>query len=278
MKKILFLIFLVAIVVGGISLALRFERKETLDSNPKGPKGAAEVTALLTKDSDSDGLKDWEEELWETDLLNPDTDGDGTNDSEEIRERRNPLVKGPDDPLDESSIMEKTTLEDQTGPETETDKLAREFFGTYLEVKKDGGQLTPESIEAFSEKLFLSSPDLKTRIYSEKDLILSQESDSAAMRNYGNEIGLIIASVPAPPENELDLLNRAAESEDRAAIERLGPIIDGYTQLLTELETVPVPEGAEDGHILLLQSFDGLRVAVTNMRQLFQKLIKNSRF
>ena len=51
------------------------------------------------KDTDNDGLLDWEEELLGTDPLNPDTDADGYLDGEEIASGHNPLVKGPGDKL-----------------------------------------------------------------------------------------------------------------------------------------------------------------------------------
>ena len=39
---------------------------------------------VYLKDSDNDGVYDWEEALFGTDPHNPDTDGDGISDSEEI--------------------------------------------------------------------------------------------------------------------------------------------------------------------------------------------------
>ena len=47
---------------------------------------------LLNKDTDNDGLKDWEEILWKTDPNNPDTDGDKTTDGEEIKLNRNLII------------------------------------------------------------------------------------------------------------------------------------------------------------------------------------------
>lgn len=47
------------------------------------------------KDTDSDGLCDYEEKnIYCTDPLNPDTDGDGTKDGQEVRRGRNPLGPG----------------------------------------------------------------------------------------------------------------------------------------------------------------------------------------
>lgn len=44
-------------------------------------------------DTDSDGLEDWKEILYGTDINNKDTDSDGTNDNEEIEEGRDPKIK-----------------------------------------------------------------------------------------------------------------------------------------------------------------------------------------
>lgn len=51
------------------------------------------------KDTDNDGLKDWQEELFKTDPYNSDTDGDGYLDGEEVNSGHNPLIKSPGDKL-----------------------------------------------------------------------------------------------------------------------------------------------------------------------------------
>src|SRR5690606_29956249 len=48
-------------------------------------------------DTDGDGLRDWEESLWGTDLNEPDTDRDGMGDGEEVESGRDPLIPGPND-------------------------------------------------------------------------------------------------------------------------------------------------------------------------------------
>lgn len=270
MKKLVLILLILAAVGGGTAFALRFARKETLKSNMRAPEGNAEVTALLTKDTDSDGLKDWEEELWGTDKANFDTDGDGTGDSEEIRNRRNPVVKGPNDPLDEASIETKTTLNKNSGPETETDRLAREFFNTYVELKKEGVELTPENIEAISQKLFESAPELTSKTYTQSDIVISPDTSTEAIRTYGNTIGLIIGSAAATQENEIEVLDRAARDQDPGAVASFDPIIAGYAKLLAELQAVPVPHGAEKGHLMMLESLDGIKTSIVKMRELFK--------
>lgn len=62
------------------------------------PSPTASSTALAVRvnqpDTDGDGLRDWEEELWGTQKNNPDTDGDGVNDGEEVVRGTDPRVAG----------------------------------------------------------------------------------------------------------------------------------------------------------------------------------------
>ena len=51
---------------------------------------SASSTTITDRDSDADGLPDWEEHLYGSDPLKFDTDGDGTPDGEEVREGRDP--------------------------------------------------------------------------------------------------------------------------------------------------------------------------------------------
>lgn len=51
------------------------------------------------KDSDNDGLNDWEEAAWKTDSCRPDTDGDGYLDGEEVSSGYDPLKPAPGDEL-----------------------------------------------------------------------------------------------------------------------------------------------------------------------------------
>lgn len=53
--------------------------------------------SIAQKDTDGDGLKDWEEIIIRTDPHNPDTDGDGIPDGQEIEQQRSPVKAGPHD-------------------------------------------------------------------------------------------------------------------------------------------------------------------------------------
>ena len=84
----------IILIIGGVVFVWKYAKKESL----LGIEFEKRTEESL-KDSDNDGLKDWEEELFHTDLLNPDTDGDGYLDGEEVDSGHNPLVKAPGDKL-----------------------------------------------------------------------------------------------------------------------------------------------------------------------------------
>src|SRR3989338_5123125 len=97
-KKLLFVAIILVIGFIGFVL-LRAERIETVQ-NTLSQETRSKATEILNRDRDGDGLKDWEEELWKTDMEKADTDGDGTTDGDEILTERDPLTPGPNDKLD----------------------------------------------------------------------------------------------------------------------------------------------------------------------------------
>lgn len=68
---------------------------------------------LSERDSDNDGLPDWEEFLWKLDPQNPDTNNDGVLDGQEVEKRR--------------AELKSDDLYGNT-PNTQTDALARQFY------------------------------------------------------------------------------------------------------------------------------------------------------
>ena len=69
--------------------------KKRSDFASKLKKSSIKERKVLLKDSDNDGLSDYEEiNIYKTDPHNPDTDNDGMSDGDEVKKGRNPLGKG----------------------------------------------------------------------------------------------------------------------------------------------------------------------------------------
>jgi len=121
-------------------------------------------------DTDNDGLRDWEENLYKTDPLNPDTDADGYLDGEEINSGHNPAVKGPND----KQVFYPLPLGDKYNI---TNKIFTDFdsvLKSYIEQKDEYVRNHPEIA---SPEEYLSQTDQSTLNEMFKRAILYNEQD-----------------------------------------------------------------------------------------------------
>jgi hypothetical protein len=102
------------------------------------------------KDTDNDGLKDWEEVMWATDAENPDTDGDGTYDGEEIAQKRNPKNPSINDEFskEERMIIGENGIQAKVKANTATDNFSKKFFEEYI-TSRAGADLSLEDKDSF---------------------------------------------------------------------------------------------------------------------------------
>jgi hypothetical protein len=220
-------------------------------------------------DTDEDDLQDWEEVLWGTDTKNPDTDKDGTSDGDEVKTNRNPLKAGPNDKITDLDNSTKTKAVIQVeSDKTKTGEIGRKLFSNYLEAKKTGAVFDSQTqnkiiSETFSNKNF--DPIFKK--YSATDIKLSAVSD---LKTYGNNLGLAFYEGRTESKiSEMDILSTAVLNNKENEIEKLDPIIKGYTAILNSLATVPAPQNMTDKHLALLNSTSKLLSDIEGFRQIF---------
>ncbi len=261
-KKILAGVAVIALTGGGFWL-LKTGRTE-IKYNSITPEQAQKAIQVLSTDTDKDGLKDWEEELWHTDQKKPDTDGDGTPDAEEIRLGRDPVKMGPDDKLDKETIEKKTVP--GGGDWTETDRLSRELFGKYLTMRKSGAPFTAEDERKLLEE-FANRPMsiAREKIYTEQDVVLAASNGETALRAYGNALGKVVTAHIDKGENELIIFERALQNEDPQDLAGLENRVKRYENMLADLTVIPVPPSATSIHIALLDALEGVKEAIAGM-------------
>lgn len=234
--------------------------------------GAKETTiSSQTIDSDNDGLKDWEENLYKTDPWNPDTDGDGYLDGEEINSRHNPLVKGPND----NQVFYPLPVGDKYNI---TNKIFADFssvLNSYIEQKNQYAQDHP-NIKSPKEYLSQTSSETLTEMFTramsdnennwtiqvnaileqlpeifnieiiDNDIIITDDNSSKAINAYIQKLFSVIKSADfLLNETNLVLLKDSLISEDFAQIDGL---------ILTNDETIalllnyPVPSSIKNMH------------------------------
>lgn len=236
------------------------------------------IVARADKDSDDDGLLDWEEELWGTNPNLKDSDGDGTDDGAEVKANRHPARAAPDDILPKGSAMTlKESIDSYLADEnrTETEKIALSLFQGYSNLRQEGtlgGTDTALLVDQLVSKQIALPSEPHYRA-SELSVVEDTDKTRAAYKRAYDELVAQLANVS---ENELLTLERALGSESELDIAKLDTPIAVYTDAVRRLLTMPVPEGASDPHLELLNSFALLREGLADMRATLDDPIRGS--
>lgn len=240
------------------------------------------------KDTDSDGLKDWEENLYKTDYLNPDTDADGYLDGEEINSGHNPLVKGPNDqqafyPLpigdkynitnkiltDFDSVL-KSYIEQKNQyaldhPEI-TDSaqfLAETTDGTMVEMMKRALIYNDANWTEKANAILEQMPEIFSVEISDNDIKIVDDNSAEAIKNYFAQLSSFIKSDAFLFQNKnLELIKTSYVNNDFVEIDSL--IIVNDEEIAGFLE-IPVPNSWKEVHK------DLLKIAITT-RNIFVSL------
>ncbi len=220
------------------------------------------VSRTAAVDSDSDGLKDWEEVLFNTDPQNPDTDGDGILDGDEVDAQRNPLVAGPDDAQTEP-VNSTTISRDRVASLPETDKLAFRLFEGYIDLKESNRLGTTVEKDFISGLIADSLPETEYKVYDEENLSgISQEVSSeayyAALQNAWNPLFNV-------REDELVTFTRFITNDDTRALETLSFAQIQYERSVENLLTVTVPTDAVSIHLDLINSLSAFSQVLDTM-------------
>ncbi len=266
-KKFLVIIVAVLLLAGGLFLA---SRAGNFGSNADSAEKFSYFSNLFKdndKDSDSDGLKDWEETLWKTDPNNPDIDGDGVMDGEEVKAARNPLKPGPDDQL-KINITVGNLVSAGANELTKTDILARDFFANFLSLYQSG-KLDEQTKEKLTESFLaeINQEQLPDK-YKISDIKIINDNSKEAMELYGNKLENVLNG-HIIPENEFVIFERAVKNEDQKEIQKLEPIASAYFQASQEILAIEAPSSASEMHLNLINSFFNIAKCIEKMETVF---------
>jgi hypothetical protein len=222
-----------------------------------------ELTPVLfqqnSKDSDNDGLADWEETLWKTDPNNPDTDNDGTLDGEEVKLGRNPVKPGPDDKYS-SQYAKSTSTTPVLGRMTEdneTEKLTRDFISQYLANKIISG----ESLDEASKENLVNSlfNDLDIEIppnpYSLASIKVLSDNNQSSLKNYSDQFLAILKKYNDPPPTmEVYYFQQMIQEKDETMVKELEKSVATYEGLKKDFLNLAAPPDLKNQHLQVVNS------------------------
>ncbi len=248
------ILFAVVLIAGAYWLA----------RSPSRVAEASEESALLqaiaTKDTDGDGLSDWEEALYGTTPSIIDTFNLGMTDGEAVA-RGLIVPKAIADIPIATSTQQSLTADGLTPPAegTLTAAFAKSFFTLFMTVKEanGGGDLTEKQMNDVASEALNSlastvavAPDYK----SAKDITISGSGAEALLAFAISAEAVLKNNKSNATMSELNYLKNAIEKNDITAIPYISGIAKGYRDSAVGLSVLSVPRELVTDYLLLVNS------------------------
>lgn len=210
------------------------------ETTPFARANTLTVKEASMKDTDRDGVPDWEERLWGTSPFSADTDADGVPDSTEIANQKDTLA------LQNGFASSSDSV-------NETDRFARELFVTYAALSQEGA-LTDSAAnslaQAGAEKSFDKLP--KFILYTKSDIKIVADS-KVANDTYRNKI-TSLAAASGKFGTDFSQVNTGIETDSEDLLIEAGENAKVYNTYLSALLKLPVPKAQADNHIRLINN------------------------
>jgi len=213
---------------------------------------------LVNKDTDLDGVLDWEEGLWGTDPRKKDTNDDGVPDNVEIE---NLKKQAGQNQQGESLLIDEENL-------TETDKFSREFFATVATLNQSGemDQATVDKLsESLAEHLQNSVPK---KIFTARDIKIIKDDSVKATQKYNDTLDSIQEKYPVEKSVATVLAEFLADGNEVnvSALEGLDPIIEQINNIINAIAKMDAPQSLTVLHLDFLNGFERLKENIIDIK------------
>ncbi len=227
-----------------------------IDNSQNSNQILAENTTLndlVEKDTDGDGIPDWEEALWGLDPKNKNTN-QGVSDFDWVKQKREELD------LKTKNDKNKADSADQLN---KTQKFAREFFTTITALKQSGN-LDDTTINNLSQTLGgdITSPDLP-ELYKDSDISVS--TSTSGEKYYSKLLDLFSKYQEKGLGDELDV---ASQFGDQSNLEKMDAIAKAYQGFASDVLKLKVPVSLSVYHIDIINNAANTGIAVSNLAKM----------
>ncbi len=242
-------------------------------------------------DFDLDGLKDWEEKIYNTNPINPDTDKDGYLDGEEVAAGYDPTKPAPNDKL---AGQPTPTKRKRPEPGNLTQiliyLLANQVKSGQFPLLPPSGNLDSlgalgETLEAaVDEKVIEALQKSSTHFIAEfrpdfaDQIKTTEESGLAAIQNYAGEAARRMGKIDSclgcdnkVLKPDYEVIRECMETQN---YEQANCLANSYLQGYQELLKVPVPLDWLDIHKKLLSVFWRYHKIYTYLPEFYQDPLK----
>lgn len=221
------------------------------------------LNAIASRDSDSDGLPDWEEALYGTSPNNADTNKLGMTDGEAVQYGLIVPKAFADVPVATSSPSAAAFIDPELGPvpgdNTLTAAFSRQFLTAYLAAKqgKGGADLSQDDINAIANQVLSSlsesvvaAPNFKTA----EDLTVSGSGPDVLKAFAVGAETVLLKNTSTATTSELSYLANVLQSGDAASISHIVSLAKAYRAAALGLAVLPVPQELAAAHLSLVNA------------------------
>lgn len=218
------------------------------------------VKDLVNKDTDGDGIPDWQEGLYGLDSTKKETTP-GTPDKVAINNLKN---------RQEISNETINRNADSAGPEntTQTAQFSRDLFTTIVAASQSGSidQTTIDTLTTdLAEKI--KNPIIR-KTFLISDIKIIQDNTSQAFINYSNSFNAIYTKYPMS-NNVLDILAKFiadGENVNEKALLELDPIVEQMNKIVNASSKISVPQSISTLHLNFLNTLEKVAENINDMR------------
>ena len=206
------------------------------------------VGDYVGKDTNGNGVADWEERLWGLDPSVLYTNGVPNAQIIEQKKKSLGVQEANSEPLDD------------------TDRLARELF-TLTAALGQSDDIDKQTLADIATKLG-NSVDIKevNNQYSLKDLTVVPTTQ-ASLQTYHDRLkaAFLKYNLNTP---DIEILANALDTEDTSQLEQLKQTEVVYRSIAKDIKAIPVPVGLASADLNLVNSFAGIGISMTYMTEL----------
>ena len=244
--RVIAIIIIVAIVFSIYEIISYFKNKKSHQNN-----GETKIIVkdLLQKDTNTNGIADWEESLWGFDPSK-----NGPENKAAILAKKEEISKNNE--LSGKSNSEKAI--------SDNENLSREYFALLMSLQ-DSGNVSETSLksaaDAFGSQI-LPTP-LKDAYTTKDQLIKTSNSKDDLMAYYKSLNNLL--SKHKDLGTELPLISKGVENSDTTALSLVGDIASSYVAFSQELVKLPVPSKISNTILSMANNYEKLGEATKGL-------------
>ena len=243
---IIILIGVFFLIKGAISL---LKNRKSVDS--KGNVVPMTVGTIIQKDSNNNGIADWEEYLWG---LDPNKNGEA-NKQLIIAKKKELQQNNPTQPEDDAKTI------------TQNDMLSRQFFATIMSLQQTGN-LDDQAMASISESI---GQEIKTTpildVYTNNMLIIKKDSSTANAAYFNAFSNLVNKYENKDIGSELTIISQGIVNQDPQALYAAKTVATAYRDFSKDLIKIPVPSSAASTHLSLANNYEKTAQSIEGLTQ-----------